>query len=496
MSVHTSLRRKAVAFPVTLIVAFGAAGFAAAPAYAAPAGPAIDETTPVEVIIEPDAADEAAADAAADQPAADEVAADPTVDAVPAPEAEAAPAPGTDADADADADAVPPVPGEQELPAADGESIPFTVLSPAPGATTLTRTVLFAGTGTDGAIVTLTDDEGAPLPGTVPVTVAGGAWTTTATYADDAETAQSVVIVLTTEGGEPESQTVSFALPAPDAEVPFEIVTPMTGETLPTRTVVFSGTGAEGAVVTVLGTDGQPLPGTQPVTVVAGMWLVAATYADDAPVWQTATVTLSVAGEAPRTLEVWFDLPAVPALPAPVITSPAAGEVITGDRVTFRGTGQPGAFVGLFIVPTALVEEAALGGDTAEDEMSLFAAAEPAPAPADPTDPIPVAADGTWSVTAALAPEDYTVVAFQAADATGTVGLSDPSAPLAFSLRAAPAVTPVPALAGSGSSSTSNSGRLAATGGEDITGLFGISILVMLAGAATVVATRRRALQG
>lgn len=230
----------------------------------------------------------------------------------------------------------------------------------------------------------------------------------------------------------------------------------------------------------MLGSDAQPLPATQPVTVVAGIWRVTATYADDAPVAQTATVALSVDGGPPETRTVSFELPAVAALPAPAITSPAAGEVVTGTQVTFRGTGEPGAFIGLVVVPTALA---------ADGEMSL-SAVEPtaAPAPADPTDPIVVAADGTWSVTVALTPEDYTVVAVQASDAAGTTGLSDPSTPVAFSLRAAPVA--VPALVSTGSDTPSRT--LAATGGDDITGLLGISILVMLAGAAAVVTNRRR----
>ncbi|WP_424446938.1 hypothetical protein [Microbacterium arborescens] len=534
MPVHTSLRRRAVAFPVALVVAFGAAGFAAAPAYAATADSAA-ESTPIEVTIETDAVDEGAsndiapAEGAAEEGAAEEGAAEEVVPGEGAAEegvtregavqegaAEEGGAEESAADGSATEEgaaeegaaeegAAEEGAAEEVIPGAapDAEVLPFAVLSPEPDARTLTRTVLFAGTGADGAIVTFTDDEGTPLSGTVPVTVTvtDGAWTTTVTFPDDADAAQSVVIVLAAEGAEPESRTVSFTLPEPGAEVPFEIVTPLPGETLPTRTVLFSGTGDEGAVVTVLGVDGQPLPGTQPVTVVAGMWLVPTTYADDAPVSQTATVALSVAGETPRTLDVSFELPATPALPAPVITSPAAGEIVTGDRVTFRGTGQPGAFVGLLVVPTALAQDAALGGDPADGEMSLLAA-EPAapPAPANPADPIPVASDGTWSVTVALAPEDYTVVVVQASDAAGITGLSDPSAPVAFSLRAAPAVVPV--LAGSGSNpssnvnANSNGERLAATGGDDITGLFGISILVMLAGAATVVATRRRATQG
>ena len=521
MSVPTSLRRKAIAFPVALVVALGAAGFAAGPAAASDQS-VIDDIAVVDDARASDAADaalpgEPAPSGASAEPArndGDAAEPEPEPDAVPEPdtEVEAVPEPGTGEEIEPGTGEAPatgtevepgtgeeiepgtevePEPGTGEAPPPGAEAIPFTVLSPAPDDTTLTRTVLFAGTGADGATVTLTDEQGEPLPGVPPVTVTGGAWTTTAVYADDADNAQTVTITLAADGAEPEVQTVTFALPDPGAEVPFEVLTPMPGEVLPTRTVVFTGTGDEGAVVTVLGSDAQPLPGTQPVTVVAGLWLVTATYADDAPVAQTATVALSVDGGTPETQTVSFELPSVAALPAPAITSPAPGEVVTGTQVTFRGTGEPGAFIGLVVVPTALAQDAlADSADPDADGETSLSAVEPtaAPAPADPADPIVVAADGTWSVTVALAPEDYTVVAVQASDAAGTTGLSDPSTPVAFSLRAAPVA--VPALVSTGSDTPSRT--LAATGGDDITGLLGISILVMLAGAAAVVTNRRR----
>lgn len=485
MSVHSSLRRRAIAVPVALVVALGASGFIAAPAYAASADTPGEEVTPVAVTVDPEVVDDetpapdAEGEAGSEAPPAaptDDTA--PESETLPTPDAGEAPASEPDAE---------PVPDAEPAPAP--EAAPFAILSPAADATTLTRTVLFAGTATDGGTITLTDDQGAPLPGAAPVTTLGGAWTTTVAYPDDAPADQTVVVVLSVDGAEPQTRTVSFSIPAPGTPVPFQIVTPTAGEQLPTRTVAFTGTGEEGAVVTVTGSDGQPLPGTQPVTVVAGIWLVAAMYPDDAPVAQTATVTLSVAGQTPESLDVSFELPAVPALPAPVVTSPTAGEVVTGSQVTFRGTGQPGAFVGLLVVPTALAG-AGGAGEVASDEASLSAAAAPAaaPEPVDPADPILVAEDGTWSVTVALAPEDYTVVAVQASDAAGTTGLSDPSEPVAFTLRAAAVVTPALASNGSG-----GGGRtLAATGGEDVTGLFGLSVLVMIAGAAAVVATGRR----
>lgn len=491
MSVHSSLRRRALALPVALVVALGAAGVVAGPAYAdttePPASAPVDPTAAPAA--DPNLDGAVDSDAAADAPAADAApdAADPAA-AAPAPEAAPAPAPAP-ALAPAPAAEAPLAPEAAPAPG-DAAALPFTVLVPQPGSTSLNRTVLFAGSGTDGSIVTVTAADGSPLPGSTPIPVTGGAWTATVTFADDAATDQTVVITQTTAGAANGSETVSFVLPAPGVVVPFEIVTPAEGESQPTRTVVVSGTGTEGSVITVAGSDGQPL--AAPTVVTAGLWVAPVTFADDAPTTQTITVTQTTPEGANEDATVSFQLPPAPALPAPVITSPAEGETVTGTQVTFRGTGQPGAFIGLVVLPSALVTEPTEGAPTAPaagDEPAMAAAAAPAaaPAPANPADPIPVGADGTWTVTLALTAEDYTAVAIQSADAAGATGLSDPSARVSFSLRA-PAPVAVPAVAASGPAPR----VLAATGGEDVTGLFGIGILVMLAGATAVVTSNRR----
>ncbi|WP_191089406.1 LPXTG cell wall anchor domain-containing protein [Microbacterium radiodurans] len=236
------------------------------------------------------------------------------------------------------------------------------------------------------------------------------------------------------------------------------------------------------------------------MTVLGGAWLTVATFADDADVIQFVTVRQTDEDATAEDLVVTVELPSVPPLAAPVITSPAAGEVVTGDRVTFRGTGQPGAFIGLLVVPTSLAQDlldelAASADDSPVGEaevMALAAAPAAAPEPANPADPIPVAADGTWSVTLALPAENYTAIAIQALNAEGTVGLSAPSAPVAFSLQPAPVAVP----AGTGTTGTpaasGPSRTLAATGGEDISGLAGIGILALIAGAAAIVVGNRR----
>lgn len=491
MSIHSSLRRRALALPVALVVALGAAGVVAAPAYADTTDPAasaavdpnLDSTADADTDTDAAAADATAAADAAEPvtPAAPDAApGDVAVD--PAPEVAPAPAPAPE---------VAPAPAPAPEAVDEAVAAPFTVLTPLPGSTSLNRTVLFTGLGTDGSTITLTDGAGAPLPVATPVTVTGGAWTATLVYADDAANAQTVVVTQTTAGAPNGTQTVTFALPDPGVVVPFEVLTPVPGETQPTRTVIFSGTGTEGSIITILGADGQPL--TPQIVVTAGIWLAPVTFTDDAPTAQTVTVTQTPEGQDAASLEISFVLPPAPALPAPVITSPTEGEIVTGTQVTFRGTGQPGAFIGLLVLPSSLVAapaeptEPAVPG--ADDEPAIAAAAAPAaaPAPANPADPVPVGADGTWSVTLALTAEDYTVAAIQSSDPAGATGVSEPSAPVSFSLQA-PVPAAVPAVAASGDGPR----VLAATGGEDVTGLFGIGILVMLAGAAAVVTSSRR----
>lgn len=272
--------------------------------------------------------------------------------------------------------------------------------------------------------------------------------------------------------------TTGPALAAP-IEPGFAVLTPQPGETVLSRTVTFGGTGIDGSTVVVLDANDQPLPGTTPAVVTEGLWLSAVEYPDTAELAQTvfiAQVTGGVQGE-PTRLE--FLLPAGPILPAPVITSPTEGATITGTAVTFEGTGSPGAYIGIVVVPTALVQGAA--------DQALSAAA--APVPANPADPIPVGSNGAWQVTVALPPENYTAVAIQSTDAAATTGISDPSLPVAFSLVAA-AVTPVVDPVANGTSTPPRA--LAVTGPADSAGALGLGALIAMSGLAMVVFARRR----
>ncbi|WP_378143796.1 ParB-like protein [Cnuibacter sp. UC19_7] len=262
-------------------------------------------------------------------------------------------------------------------------------------------------------------------------------------------------------------------LPAPQ----FAVTSPTPGQVLDTRTVVFRGTGIDGAVVTVTEADGTAVPGTAPVTVEDGAWTTTGTFPSYVGGEQSVTVTQTVGAEV-TTAPVTFTLPEAVKLPAPTITSPTADAALVGSTATFAGTGTPGTNVVLGVVPTSSVE----------GRMSALAA----PEPADPADPIVVDTDGRWSVTVALEPGDWTaravLVRFDDQGGLPTV-ISEFSAPVRFTLAAAvtPAVPGDPGGAGAKPAAT-GSGALASTGLE--LAPYGIGLVLALVGAAALIARR------
>ncbi len=353
----------------------------------------------------------------------------------------------------------------------------FTVTSPVQGEVRDSRTVTFTGTGTNGSTVNVLGADGNRVPGTSAAVVSNGTWTTTGTYSDDAAVSQTVTANQTTGGAGRGSQTVSFSLPAVAPVGNFTVTSPEEGETVASRTVTFTGTGTNGSTVNVLDTDGNRLPGTAAAVVSNGTWSVTATYADDAAIDQTVSINQVTGGAGRGEGTVNFKLPASTLLPAPVITSPTEGQQVVGSQVTFEGTGIPGAYIGLVVVNTAAFE-------AAQSSDSMSAAAEPTPA--DPAADIIVGADGRWSVTLALVPENYTAIAIQStvANPTDLDQISAPSEPVSFSLVAAGAITPA------GNNGTGSS--LASTGVETA-GVIGFGALMLLGGAALVLARKRRA---
>jgi hypothetical protein len=363
-----------------------------------------------------------------------------------------------------------------QLPAVEEEPEPvaFAISSPADGATLTSRTVVFTGTGADDSVVTLTDGNGAALPGTAPVTVTDGAWTTTATYANSATVAQKVTATQTTGEVETGEQTISLALPAvepepePEPEIEFAITSPEDESVLDSLTVVFTGTGTSGSTVDLLDIDGEPIADATTV-IVDGAWTITVVFPEGSDPFQLITA-VETTGTETREAYVLFELP-YEYLPAPVITSPTNGETVVGDQVTFTGTGEPGANVLLGVIPTSELEELedAIADEADAASGDLSRAAEPS----DPEDPIVVGEDGTWTVTLALVPEDYTVAAALIDPEEGLI-LSEISEFVEFSLVAAVAAADPtdPTRPGDG---------LAVTGSES-TGVIGLAAALLLAG--------------
>jgi hypothetical protein len=229
----------------------------------------------------------------------------------------------------------------------------FEVLAPAADAELDSRVVSFSGTALDGATVTVTDSDGNAAPGTTPVGVVEGAWSVSATYPDDAPVEQSVTITQSAEGLEDEIKTLSFTLPAAVvAPAEFAVTGPQSGTMLESRDVVFTGTGTDGSVITIVDADGVSV--APDATVVDGQWTTTAEYADDAPINQAVTITQITDGEPNGEEIVTFALPNAPDLPEPgveadfEITSPSEGAELDSFDVTIWGTGNSGATVELY----------------------------------------------------------------------------------------------------------------------------------------------------
>ncbi|MET3511174.1 LPXTG cell wall anchor domain-containing protein [Plantibacter flavus] len=354
----------------------------------------------------------------------------------------------------------------------------FAVTSPTEGQALDSRTVTFTGTGTDGSTVNVLDTNGDRVPGTTAAVVTNGQWTTTGTYADDAAVAQTVNVNQVTGGAGRGEATVNFTLPAAVPAQTFSVTSPTEGQALDSRTVTFTGTGTDGSTVNVLDTNGDRVPGTTAAVVTNGQWTTTGTYADDAAVAQTVNVNQVTGGAGRGEQTVNFTLPTNTVLGAPSITSPTEGETVVGDVVTFTGTGEPGAYIGLLTVPTAALDEVS---------ANARAAAEPA----DPADEILVDENGQWSVTLAFAPNAYTTVAIQSTVPAPTEvdQISAPSEPVSFTLAAAPAA----AAPGAATPPAANAGNTLASTGVDGTAFLGLSALLMLGGAALLVVRKRRA---
>jgi hypothetical protein len=355
-------------------------------------------------------------------------------------------------------------------------SAAFAVTSPADGATTESRTVEFTGTGTAGAAVGITSVSGTELFGEPVIVDASGAWTATVVFADNAETAQSLLVSQVVDVTTVVSLPVNFNLPAaPEVpEATIVLTDPGSLEILTSRTVTFAGSAPAGTEISIANVDGSATATT--VADEANGFSVDLVFSDLAPLAQSVTVSGMLDGTALTPVSVVLILPPLP-LTAPVFTSPAAGSTaVSGGTVVITGTGDAGATIALIYAPTA---DLASGTDIAMlDSAAIIGEAGD----------IVVGADGTWSTTVTLAPNSYSFYAAQSmlVPEEGNVATSGRSERLDFTLVAqaiTPAITPV---------SASGEHELAATG-IDNTGLAGgISGLLLALGVAAMVANRRR----
>ncbi|NQX37195.1 hypothetical protein [Herbiconiux sp. VKM Ac-2851] len=348
----------------------------------------------------------------------------------------------------------------------DGGSL--TVVSPSAGEELGSRTVLFSGTGENGGIVNVLDVTGQRVPGTRNVLVEGGVWSTTGVFAADDAIEQTVTIRQVFGSTGRGEVVVSFRLPAPDPTFNFSVGTPLPGEVVPSRTVTFTGTGAEGAAVSLADGAGVTLPGTEPAIVLGRVWSVTTTYPNDASPSQTVTATQTTGGAKSGTITISFTLPVAELLPAPTITGPLNGAVITGSEIRISGTGTPGMSVFLTVLPT--------------DHTGVVDS--PPGAVGGPVNTIVVDNAGVWETTVLLYPNEYTATAILAdLDTSGRVSqvLSTPSTPIGFTLLSA--TTPTPSASPTG-------GGLAATGSNP-TGIGVGAIVLVLAGIGAAIVRRR-----
>ena len=375
------------------------------------------------------------------------------------------------------------------LPAAPAQ---LTVTSPTEGQYLASRTVTVSGTGIPTANIALVPSAGNPTTGIL--VDKNGNWTGQVTFPGNVDRAQSITVNQIQGGAGRGSVKVNVNLPATQTLV---VTTPKDGTTTATRTVTFSGTGTAGSRVSLSGN----FPFVQATVGADNAWSVNVTFADDAATAQSVRLTQVTGGVGTGDVTVAFSLPAVtttptptptptPTLATPVITSPKDGAKLVGSTVTFTGTGTPGSNILLVAAPTDQVNAKAR------------AAAEPN----DPTDPIVVGANGTWTVTLAAKPGDYTAVA-QAflldadgepvLDAAGDPVVSDPSTPVEFTLTAAVATGTTPVGTGTGTTpngagTTTPTGQLAFTGADVAPAAITGGLLALAGTVLTVVLARRR----
>ncbi|MFE7226183.1 Ig-like domain-containing protein, partial [Nocardioides sp. NPDC057577] len=213
------------------------------------------------------------------------------------------------------------------------------ITSPESGTTTDDNTPTIEGTGTPGTTITVYDQDDNEI-GTTTVApdgtwtldapeLADGTYTFVATQTDDLGNVspESNSVILTIDTAAPQAPVIT----APEADS-------VTADNTPTVT----GTGEPGAEVEVF-IDGVPV-GTTTVDPTGNWSLELTTPLADGGHTATATQTDEAGNVSPTSDPVPFTVD-TQAPAAPVITSPADGDVTDDSTPTITGTGEPGATV-------------------------------------------------------------------------------------------------------------------------------------------------------
>jgi hypothetical protein len=332
--------------------------------------------------------------------------------------------------------------------------LPFTVVSPADGTASASRTPSFTGTGAEGAAVTVTPAAGV-APAVSTTVAADGTWVTPAIAYGVTAAANQQVVVTHTLGATVETASISFTLPAVPAAGAIVITSPVNGTRVGGYRFVIEGTAPAGSLVNYTPSigDGYALP----ITVGASGTFSIEEFMTPSPYSQTfeADFTGTTSDGLPLTPARLSVLAAEP-LPAPVVTSPRPGASIAGSSVTFTGTGIPGREVSV----SAYVPDLPLG------EFERYSRVGTAF----------VDARGAWRVTIQLLPATYlSSAAYVETYPSGGAVVSDFSPDLSFRLAAAQTAGAAPELAATGASAA---------------GTLALGALLSLLGVAAVVGRR------
>lgn len=406
-----------------------------------------------------------------------------------------------------------PVPAQDPTPGTG-----FTLTTPNDNSINPTRTVIFSGTAPDGAFVGVADENGVLFADPVGVGESG-TYSFPVTFPDSVGFRQTVVVgaylgdVLLGEF----TRTVGFAPtgtptgPTDPNATPFTVSGPDTVSLQLERVVTFTGTAPAGSLVAVVDETQAPL--AEPVLVgESGVYSIDVDFTDAdglvVPVAVVAAYQNQILG--PITRVVIFAPSPEDLLAAPVITTPATESTVTGPTVTFTGTATAGETVYVGVAPAATAAEAPSLA-TLLGPAVVAALVSGAPVNAETLQAAigdsgfirsaVVGADGTFAVTLPLVDGLYTASAVTASfTSTTDFTLSAPSNVVNFAVGAAavvpvpPTATPAPIAAATPKPAVkpvaAKRTTLAATGSES-EGVIGLGVLLLLAGAGTMVVRRR-----